>query len=332
MRRLQTESRGKVKILRDVPYVRPLRSSKQTLDVYLPPSKTAGRPMIIHFHGGGWNSGDKAHELFGAPAVARSHAAAGIVCITPSYRLGNAHNIMLDAQSAVLWAVANATALGADPNRLYLSGHSAGGNIAALLGVGPWLAPPILPPGAVKGIVGLSGIYTLQKPLGGLGSCYKNRIFDGMRNETFSEDDLVKYSPSALVRLGGGDASPFKRPWSEVLSKLACDATAATLSVVNITASPTDAPPLDKLAAGPDGVSWADDVPPVLLVNASWDLGLEDDSAYFAKTVHARTGRKPEHVFIPNTNHATVSWDEATFRKCRTFIAECEGSGEEGLV
>ena len=74
---------------------------------------------------------------------------------------------MADAQRAVLWAVANATALGADPERLFLSGHSAGANIASLLAFGSWLASPVLPAGSVKGVIGISGVYTLKSPLGG---------------------------------------------------------------------------------------------------------------------------------------------------------------------
>lgn len=64
----------------------------------------------------------------------------------------------------------------------------------------------------------------------------------------------------------------------------------------------------------------------MLLINASWDLGLEDDAAYFAKTLAARTGTKPTHHIIPNTNHATVTWDERSHRRCRDFIEACEAT------
>ena len=59
------------------------------------------------------------------------NAAAGCVVVTPSYRLASSEQEhMNDASMAVRWACENAEALGADPERLYLSGHSAGGNIA----------------------------------------------------------------------------------------------------------------------------------------------------------------------------------------------------------
>merc|ERR1719231_129985 len=318
MRKLQTQqAAGKVLIVRDVPYT-PRASHKQMSDIYLPAGKRAGLPLVIHFHGGGWSHGDRQHELFGSPAVARSHAAAGCVVVTPSYRLGDSTTFMHDARRAVLWAVANATALGADPERLYLSGHSAGGNIAALLGVGPWLAPPVLPLGAVKGVIGISGVYTLKSPLGGLPACYKNRQFEHrLRKPIFGDEDatLAKYSPTALVRLGGGERAPFKPRWPEALVGTLGSLFRNSLSVVPL------APPDDKPSS-----SANDSLPPVLLINASWDLGLEDDAAYFAKVCKARTGTKPAHHIVPNTNHATVSWDETTFRKSRDFIAACEAA------
>jgi acetyl esterase/lipase len=338
MRAAQTkDAAGRVLILRDVPYVRPSEVGnnvhKQMLDVHLPAGPRCGLPLLIHFHGGGWVHGDRRHEMFGAPAVARSLAAAGCVVVTPSYRLGNSDDFMLDAQRAVLWAVTNAAALGADPDALYLSGHSAGGNIAALLGVGAWLAPPVLPPNAVKGVIGISGVYTLLRPLGGMLSCYKNHIFDRyMRKRVFGDEveTLARYSPTALVRMGAGDgSSPFKPRWFEALGKLAH----STVSMVSITSSTMaeQGPAADH----PLPPSWAEALPPVLLLNASWDLGLEDDAAYFAKILAARTGTKPAHHIIPDTNHATVSWDVASFRRCRDFIASCEAGragGEAALV
>jgi len=331
MRRLQNEkAAGRVLVVRNVPYVHRSEARnvhKQQSDIYLPAGNRCNCPLIVHFHGGGWKGGDKGHEWFGSPAVARSHAAAGCVVVTPSYRLGDSPAaLMEDARMAVLWAVANATSLGADPDRLYLSGHSAGGNIAALLAVGPWLAPPILPAGAVKGVMGISGVYTLLRPLGGAFSCYKNRIFDRyMRIPVFGDEiaSLTQYSPTALVRLGGGLTEPFKPRWSDYISKSARHA----LSAVALSE------PL-KAQGTPKGVTWALELPPFLLVNGSWDLGLEDDAEYFAKTLAKRTGIMPEHHVIPNTNHATVSWDEQTFKRCREFILACEarrGSGESIL-
>eukprot|EP00966_Prymnesium_polylepis_P166133 3840301-Prymnesium_polylepis.2 len=253
----------------DVPYVRRSETSdphKQMLDVFLPKGARCGLTLIIHFHGGGWQDGDRGDEMFGAPAMARSHAAAGCVVVTPSYRLGNHKAFMVDAQRAVLWALANATALGADPNRLYLSGHSAGGNIAALLALGPWLVPPVLPAGQVKGVIDISGVYSLVRPLGGPLSCYKNHIFDCyLRKRVFGDDvaTLARYSPTALVRLSDGKAVPFKPRWSDILSKLAQD-TFSMVSIVPPTAAEHEP---TKAVGGLEDVSWASQVPPFLLIS-----------------------------------------------------------------
>ena len=108
------------------------------------------------------------HDLMRRQAVSWSHHCTASATVSLEVRR---HPLIADAQAAVLWAVTHAKTLGADPNRLYLSGHSAGGNIAELLAVGPWLAPPTLPVGAVKGVIGISDVYTLVRPLGGPFSC-----------------------------------------------------------------------------------------------------------------------------------------------------------------
>lgn len=347
MRRHQTEqASGKVLIVRDVPYVQPSEASlprKQMLDVYLPAGPREGLPLVIHFHGGGWVRGDRRDEFRGAPAVARTHAAAGCVVVAPSYRLGSSESYMKDAQQAVMWAYANAKRLGADPDRLYLSGHSAGGNIATLLAVGPWLAPPALPAGTIKGVIGMSGVYTLLRPLGGALHGVKNRLYDRMyRLEVFGDElaTLARYSPTALLRLASGASEPFrpKCPMNEAFNEIAWQSLwgAQTPSeaegkgpALNPSLTATMHDPT-WVTRGPDGVSWAKNLPPIMLLNASWDLGLEDDAAYFASLLAARTGTKPAHHIIPSTNHTTVSWDETAFRHCRDFIAACENARASG--
>jgi len=299
----------------------------------------------VHFHGGGWVRGDRRDEFRGAPAVARAHAAAGCVVVAPSYRLGSSEDYMIDAQRAVVWAHAHAKALGADPGRLYLSGHSAGGNIATLLAVGPYLAPPVLPAGTIKGVIALSGVYTLLRPLGGAFHGVKNRIFDRMyRLQVFGDElsTLARYSPTALLRLASGADAPF-RPrcaFSDALNEVVWQGLSGNSAMPQKHGDSGLAPnaviesaqPMVKydprwVTCGPSGVSWAKQLPPMLLLNASWDLGLEDDASYFSKLLTAFTGSKPQHHTIPNTNHTTISWDEAAFQHCRQFIADCESAG-----
>jgi len=247
---------------------------------------------------------------------------------------------MDDAKKAVVWAHENAARFGADPDRLYLCGHSAGGNIATLLATGPWIAS-LLEAGTVKGVIGMSGVYTVLRPMGGPLSSMKNRLYDRMyRLPVFGDEPstLAKHSPTALLRLTSGASEPFRPRCaiSEVMSDFAWQALGMESFLPGSTGSRSV--PKSQVTGEPLWTSKnvADvkgspvGLPPVMLLNASWDLGLEDDAAYFAKLLEARTGIKPAHHIIPNTNHTTVTWDETAFSHCKQFIADCEAGLAQG--
>lgn len=91
-----------------------------------------GRPAIVFFFGGGWNSGSPAQF----EPHCRHFAARGMVAITVDYRVASRHQVkptacVADARSAVRWVRANATRLGIDPKRIAAGGGSAGGHLAA---------------------------------------------------------------------------------------------------------------------------------------------------------------------------------------------------------
>lgn len=91
-------------------------------------------PALIMIHGGGWNSGDKSLQV----PMAQQIAARGYVTIPVEYRLipeavypAGLHDI----KTAVRWARANAAKYGIDPDRIAVSGCSAGAQLATLVGV-----------------------------------------------------------------------------------------------------------------------------------------------------------------------------------------------------
>lgn len=91
-------------------------------------------PALIMIHGGGWNSGDKSLQV----PMAQQIAARGYVTIPVEYRLipeavypAGLHDI----KTAVRWARANASKYGIDPDRIAVSGCSAGAQLATLVGV-----------------------------------------------------------------------------------------------------------------------------------------------------------------------------------------------------
>jgi acetyl esterase/lipase len=133
------------------------------LDVYVPKAGAAARadgahPLLVFWHGGRWTFGDKADYRFVGAAL----AGLGCVAVLPNYRhypQVRREGFMDDAARAARWAVAHAHEYGADPQRLFLMGHSSGAHLAALLTLDTRYleaAGGALPQ---AGLIGLSGPY-----------------------------------------------------------------------------------------------------------------------------------------------------------------------------
>ena len=132
---------------------------RQRLDVYAPARGAGPWPVLVFFYGGSWASGARRDYAFAGKAL----AAEGFLTVVPDYRLVpqvRFPGFVEDGASAIAFALAQAREWGGDPQRLALSGHSAGAYIAAMLALDPsFLAKAGVPAGAVKAWAGLSGPY-----------------------------------------------------------------------------------------------------------------------------------------------------------------------------
>ena len=128
------------------------------LDVYRPATAEAA-PVVVFFYGGGWTSGARDDYRF----VGRRLSEAGIVAMVADYRLfpqATFPGFVEDGAAAVAWARAHAADYGGDPARVFVAGHSAGAQIAALLATDPrYLRAQGLRPRDLAGVIGLSGPY-----------------------------------------------------------------------------------------------------------------------------------------------------------------------------
>jgi acetyl esterase/lipase len=135
-------------------------AEKHKLDLYLPRGATKF-PVLMWIHGGAWSFGDRA--WFGA--VGRRFAEEGIGAAIISYRLSPkvkhpAH--VEDCARAFAWLHDHVADYGGDPGRLFVSGQSAGGHLAALLACDPqYLRALKVPDDALKGVIPMSGVYTI---------------------------------------------------------------------------------------------------------------------------------------------------------------------------
>lgn len=128
------------------------------LDVYQP-ANTKNAPVVVFFYGGSWAKGARAWYRFVGTALA-SH---GVVAVIPDYRKYpqvKLDGFMQDAAHAVAWTHQHAQDFGGASNAIFVMGHSAGGQIGALLVTDPsWLAPYDLHPTDLAGFIGLAGWY-----------------------------------------------------------------------------------------------------------------------------------------------------------------------------
>jgi acetyl esterase/lipase len=121
-----------VTITRDIAYG---DHRRHRLDVFAPAEGGTGRPVLVQIHGGAWFSGSK--EQQGQPLM-RHLARRGWVCVAVNYRLSPAATFpdhLIDAKRALAWVRHNIAAYGGDPTTIAVTGGSAGGHLAALVGV-----------------------------------------------------------------------------------------------------------------------------------------------------------------------------------------------------
>jgi acetyl esterase/lipase len=122
------------------------------LDVYHPVGASAAA-TVVWFHGGGLTGGNRS-----IPSALKGQ---GIIVVAVDYRLSpkaKAPAYIEDAAAAVAWTFKNIARYGGDTNRIFLSGHSAGGYLASLVTLDRrWLAVHGVDPDRLAGLVPFSG-------------------------------------------------------------------------------------------------------------------------------------------------------------------------------
>jgi arylformamidase len=132
----------------------------ETLDVF--PAPHADAPVLVFVHGGYWRALDKSDHSFVAPAFTRD----GACVVIPNYALCPAvtiPHITLQVARAVAWTWQNIARFGGDRRRIVVAGHSAGGQLAAMMLACLWpQLDPALPKDTVRSALAISGLHDLD--------------------------------------------------------------------------------------------------------------------------------------------------------------------------
>lgn len=166
-----------------------------SLDIYRPANAKAGAPVVVFFYGGSWQRGNREQYRF----VGRRLTETGAVVMVADYRLAPKvpfPGFMQDGARAVAWARQHAADYGGDPRRVFIAGHSAGAQIAALLGTDArYLKAVGMTPKQLAGVIGLSGPYDFTIK----GDTALERVFG----------PEAQWPDAMAVRFVDGDEPPF---------------------------------------------------------------------------------------------------------------------------
>jgi acetyl esterase/lipase len=151
-----------VEVHKDISYVDGKDADeRQKLDLYLPKG-AKDYPTLFFIHGGAWTGGSRS----GFDRIGRTFARNGVAFVSTGYRLSPkvkhpAH--IQDVAKGFAWTVANIGKYGGNADAIFVSGHSAGGHLAALLATDDdYLKAEKLSLKNIKGAIPVSGVFVVS--------------------------------------------------------------------------------------------------------------------------------------------------------------------------
>ncbi len=179
------------------------------LDVYTPEGGGEGLPVMFWIHGGGWTVGDKSDVALKPKALTER----GMMFVSANYRLlpsVEMDELIRDTARALGWVHRNIAKHGGDPKRIFVGGHSAGAQLAALLCTDHrYLKEQAVPFEVLKGCVPVDGdTYDIPKII--MTAEFREMLYGGSlpksgHRQKFGNDPSKHVDFSAVTHVDSGD-------------------------------------------------------------------------------------------------------------------------------
>jgi len=198
------QTKYKVEVVKNLSYndAKDADDVRHKLDLYLPKG-AKNYPVVFFIHGGAWKYGSKT----GFARHGNMFASHGIGFVAINYRLSpkiKHPQHIKDVARAFAWAYKDLGKRGADLKQIYVSGHSAGGHLCALLAVDEsYLKEHKLSAANIRGVIPISGVFRvggMRDIFGDAGNSKKASPLTHVRKE--GPPFLIFYAEKEIAGLG----------------------------------------------------------------------------------------------------------------------------------
>lgn len=194
------------RIVKDLPYG---EADSNRLDIYVPELATdESLPVVVFFYGGRWTDGSR--DMY--PFVGETFVNAGYITVIADYSKYprvRFPSFVEDGARATAWVYRHIDQYGGDPERIYISGHSSGAHIGALLAADErYLRSQGLDTDVIRAFAGLAGPYDFEPDAEDLKAIFgPPENYPQMQVTTFIDGE----EPPMLLMWGEADTTVWRR-------------------------------------------------------------------------------------------------------------------------
>jgi arylformamidase len=187
---------------------------EEYVDVF--PAAEPDAPVLVYIHGGYWRRQTAKEFSF----VAKGFTALGFTVVVTNYALCpkvTIREITRQSRAALAWVYQNISEYNGDQTRIFVSGHSAGGQQTMRVGVTDWVGDYGLPADLVRGIIPISGVFDLRPLPYSYLATHLRLDMETIRLESPMLHGPLS-APPILLSVGGQEPGPFRAQTMDYLA------------------------------------------------------------------------------------------------------------------